>query len=263
MSGIAAWLAESLALQSVYERRKERGSEGRALVGPVPNEPVQFLEHGLKFTADVVKGQKTGFFLDQRDNRHLIRQLARGRSVLNLFAYTGSFTVHALAGGATETTTVDLSNTYCEWAERNLRLNGFEPGNKHQVIRADVLGWLEQAKGQFDLIVLDPPSFSSSKKMGRRFEVQRDHRWLVERTRELLSPTGVLYFSTNFLTFELDARFRDAQSLDSLPGDFRRTVQRCWRFVGPGGGAKAVDQTPAAPGRSQKHGDDQHPAKRR
>ena len=102
------------------------------------------------------------------------------------------------------------------------------------MIRDDVLGWLEDAREQFDLIVLDPPSFSSSKKkMGRRFEIQRDHRWLIEKTRSLLSEEGVLYFSTNFLQFELDPRLARGEALDSLPEDFRRAVHRAWRWVGP------------------------------
>jgi 23S rRNA G2069 N7-methylase RlmK/C1962 C5-methylase RlmI len=104
------------------------------------------------------------------------------------------------------------------------------------VIRDDVLAWLEAARGTFDLIVVDPPSFSSSKKMGRRFEVQRDHRWLIERARALLADDGVLYFSTNFLGFELDARVGGAEPIDSLPGDFRRSVHRAWRLPRTVGG---------------------------
>ena len=222
-------------------------------------------EHGLTFECNLSDYLDTGLFLDHRVTRARVRQEAKGKRFLNLFAYTGAFTVHALAGGAAETTTVDLSNTYCDWAERNLRLNGFEPGPRHRVIRADVLGWLEEVQGEFDLIVLDPPSFSTSrKKMGRRFEVQRDHRWLIERARALLSENGALYFSTNFLGFELDARFGNAEPVASLPGDFRRAVHRCWRFVGgPVGVADAVERSPAGPRRDQEHDDQQRPPKRR
>lgn len=228
-------------------------------------------EHGLTFECNLSDYLDTGLFLDHRVTRARVRQEAKGKRFLNLFAYTGAFTVHALAGGAAQTTTVDLSNTYCEWAERNFRLNGFVPGGQHRVIRADVLSWLEDAAvhperrgaGEFELIVLDPPSFSSSKKMGRRFEVQRDHRWLVDRARSLLSKGGVLYFSTNFLGFELDARFDDAEPVSSLPGDFRRSVHRCWRFVGPVGVADGVDGPPARPRGDHEHADQQHPPKRR
>lgn len=187
-------------------------------------------EHGLKFECNLSDYLDTGLFLDHRVTRARVRKEAQGKRFLNLFAYTGSFSVHALAGGASETTTVDLSNTYCEWAERNFALNGFSVGPKHRVLRDDVLAWVEAAKGEYDLIVLDPPSFSSSKKMGRRFEMQRDHRWLIERARGLLSKGGALYFSTNFLGFELDSRITGGERVKSLPEDFRREVQQTWRF---------------------------------
>ena len=160
--GIAAWLAETLTLTSVYERRKERGSEGRALVGPAPKEPVYFLEHGLKFTADVVKGQKTGFFLDQRDNRHAIRQLARGRSVLNLFAYTGGFSVAAGCGGARQVTTVDLAKPAIDVAVEHWRLNEL-PEAAHEAIATDAFEFLDGAarsRRRWDIVVVDPPSFA-------------------------------------------------------------------------------------------------------
>ncbi|MEW5738611.1 MAG: class I SAM-dependent methyltransferase [Myxococcota bacterium] len=190
-------------------------------------------ENGLTFECNLSDYLDTGLFLDHRNTRKRVRDEADGKRFLNLFAYTGSFTVYARAGGAAETTTVDLSNTYADWAERNFRHNGLEPGPRHRVVRADVLGWLETARGPYDLIVLDPPSFSSSKKMERRFEVQRDHRHLVGRVLELLAPGGTLYFSTNFLGFELDARLTPTEELTprSIPEDFRRTVHRCWRFV--------------------------------
>lgn len=191
---------------------------------------VQVQEHGVTFECNLGDFLDTGLFLDHRVTRARVQKEAKGRRFLNLFAYTGSFTVHARAGGARETTTVDLSNTYCEWAERNLSLNGFALTGPHRVVRSDVLAWLEDERGRYDLIVLDPPSFSTSKKMGRRFEVQRDHRHLVERALALLDPGGELYFSTNFMGFALDARLAPAEELSSLPEDFRRQVHRCWRF---------------------------------
>jgi 23S rRNA (cytosine1962-C5)-methyltransferase len=190
-------------------------------------------EHGLTFECNLSDYLDTGLFLDHRSTRERVLAEAKGKRFLNLFAYTGSFTVHARAGGAAETTSVDLSNTYGEWAERNLRHNGFEAGPKHRVLRADVLAWLEAERGQYDLIVLDPPSFSTSRKMGRRFEIQRDHRHLLEAVLERLTPGGTLYFSTNFLNFTLADRLPPAQELTprSIPEDFRRTVHRCWKFV--------------------------------
>jgi 23S rRNA (cytosine1962-C5)-methyltransferase len=197
--------------------------------------PVLVTEHGLTFECNLADYLDTGLFLDHRVTRERVMNEAAGTRFLNLFAYTGSFTVHARAGGAKATTTVDLSNTYCDWAERNLRHNGLAPSPAHQVLRADVLAWLEASpQGPlFDLAVVDPPTFSSSKKMGRRWEVQRDHRHLIEAVLARLAPGGALYFSTNFLNFELDARLPASTELTpkSIPEDFRRTVHRCWKFV--------------------------------
>jgi 23S rRNA (cytosine1962-C5)-methyltransferase len=185
-------------------------------------------ENGLRFEVNLSDYLDTGLFLDHRDTRARVRDEVKGKHVLNLFAYTGAFTVYAAAGAATSTTSVDLSRAYCDWAKRNLKLNGLN-GN---VICADVLQWLEDAKGPFDLIVLDPPSFSTSKRMGRSFEVQRDHVWLLERTRSLLHPQGTLYFSTNFRGFELDASVEGAVELTprSLADDFRPGSHRLFRF---------------------------------
>lgn len=160
--GMAAWLAEELTLTSIYERRKERGSEGRALIGSTPTEPVHFLEHGLKFTADVVRGQKTGFFLDQRDNRNMVRQLARDRSLLNLFAYTGGFSVAAGCGGATQVTTVDLAKPAMDAAVEHWRLNEL-PECIHEPIATDAFEFLDEAarrKRRWEIVVVDPPSFA-------------------------------------------------------------------------------------------------------
>lgn len=159
---IAVWLAESLSLDCVYERRKERGSEGRVLVGSIPQQPVSFVEHGLKFTADLVRGQKTGFFLDQRENRHAIRHLARGRSVLNLFAYTGGFSVAAGCGGATHVTTVDLAKPAVDAAVDHWRLNEL-PESTHEALAADAFVFLEEAareRRRWEIVVVDPPSFA-------------------------------------------------------------------------------------------------------
>ncbi|PVV09583.1 MAG: oxidoreductase [gamma proteobacterium symbiont of Ctena orbiculata] len=195
-------------------------------------------EGGLKFEIDLYSYLDTGLFLDHRETRDLIRRRAEGRRMLNLFAYTGSFSVYAAAGGALATTSVDLSNTYQAWTRRNLILNGFS-GDEHQLQRADVFDYLERAVRErrlFGLIVLDPPSFSNSKKMQEILDVQRDHRQLIEACLKLLTPSGELYFSTNKRRFKID------QGLESLPGceeitrqtlpdDFKRhPAHRCWIF---------------------------------
>jgi 23S rRNA (cytosine1962-C5)-methyltransferase len=217
---------------------------GQAQYGRVgaQGEVVLVKEAGLTLECNLSDYLDTGLFLDHRTTRQRVGQEAAGRRVLNLFSYTGAFTVHAAAGGAASTTSVDLSPAYCAWAERNLAHNGLGGDRRrHQVLAADVLVWLESASATsasaratkpFDLAVVDPPTFSASRKMGRRFEVQRDHRHLVERVLELIAPGGTLYFSTNYLGFELDPRLEPAEELTprSIPEDFRRTVHRCWRF---------------------------------
>lgn len=194
-------------------------------------------EHGLTFECNLSDYLDTGLFLDHRVTRARVKRESKGARFLNLFSYTGAFTVHAAAGGAAETTSVDLSAAYSEWAARNLSLNGLEVGTRHRLVTADVLAWLETARGPYDLAVVDPPTFSASKKMGRRFEVQRDHRRLIDQARRLLSPGGTLYFSTNFLDFELDPAIDPKEELtpNSIPEDFRRTVHRCWRLINGSG----------------------------
>ncbi len=219
-----------LPASRVFTKTHERGGGQYERVAAA-SQLVVVHEHGLKFECNLSDYLDTGLFLDHRVTRARVRSEVAGKRFLNLFAYTGAFTVHALAGGAAQTTTVDMSTTYCDWAERNFRLNKYTTGTQHRVIRDDVLAWLSSARGPFDMIVIDPPSVSTSKKMGRRFDVQRDHRWLIDTARALLAPGGVLYFSTNLLTFKLDARVEGAQEQKSIPPDFRRAVQRTWRLT--------------------------------
>ncbi|TNF32225.1 MAG: class I SAM-dependent rRNA methyltransferase [Deltaproteobacteria bacterium] len=164
--GLAAHLAEQLGLSAVYQRHRTRGEPaGRPLVGPTPSAPVPFLEHGARFTADVVVGQKTGFFLDQRDNRARVARLARDRSVLNVFGYTGGFSIAAGRAGARQVTTVDLARPAVEAAEAHWRDNGLDPA-AHEGIAADAFDVLEGAargKRRWDLVILDPPAFAPSR----------------------------------------------------------------------------------------------------
>lgn len=197
-------------------------------------------EHGLKFEVNLSDYVDTGLFLDHRPTRQRLGAEAAGKRVLNLFAYTGAFTVHARAGGAVATTTVDLSNTYLDWATRNLALNGFVDEAKHRIEKADCLQWLEGAPGRgekFDLIICDPPTFSNSKAMQQAFRVDHDHPWLIGQCAKLLSPGGVLYFSTNFRGFRLTTdklpplKIEDISEA-SVPEDFRnRKIHQCWRMT--------------------------------
>ncbi|MBA1145859.1 bifunctional 23S rRNA (guanine(2069)-N(7))-methyltransferase RlmK/23S rRNA (guanine(2445)-N(2))-methyltransferase RlmL [Ectothiorhodospiraceae bacterium WFHF3C12] len=187
----------------------------------------------------------TGLFLDHRPIRRWLHDNADGMSVLNLFGYTGAATVQAALGGARSTLTVDLSKRYLDWAERNLRLNRI-PLQQHRLERADCLKWLaEQSRGRpanrFDLIFLDPPTFSTSKGMTGTLDTQRDHPTLIRQAMALLAPGGTLIFSTNARRFRLDEAISDAFRVEdvtawSIPEDFRRNqrIHRCFMVTHPG-----------------------------
>lgn len=198
-------------------------------------------EGGCKFWVNFEDYLDTGLFLDHRPIRSMIQQQARGKRFLNLFAYTGSATVHAAVGGAVSSVTVDMSNTYLDWAKRNFDLNGIR--GDHKLVRANCVQWLaEQAalkqKPQFDLIFLDPPTFSNSKKMDEAFDVQNDHVQLLKNAAALLAPGGVLYFSTNFRRFKMDKEALQDLNIEdisptTIPEDFARDpkIHYCWRIT--------------------------------
>lgn len=202
------------------------------------NQPFRVHEAGLAFEVDLQGYLDTGLFLDHRNTRALVRDRATGKLVLNLFSYTGSFSVYAAAGEAHAITSVDLSNTYQAWGRRNMHINGLD-STQHEFIRADVFAYLEQAireRKQFGLIVLDPPSFSNSKKMQATLDVQRDHPRLISACLSLLKQGGELFFSTNRRKFKLDADLigsRNGAEIThhTVPDDFRRhPTHRCWHF---------------------------------
>lgn len=184
-------------------------------------------EHGLKFLVNFADYLDTGLFLDHRITRRLVGEQAQGGDFLNLFAYTGTATVYAAQGGARSTTTVDMSKTYLDWAQRNMALNDYR-GVQHQFFQADCLQWLRDAAGnksRYGLIFLDPPSFSTSKRMSHTFDVQRDHVSLLQDTLRLLTPSGMLIFSNNLRKFRLDKEsLTDFEIEDisskTLPQDF-------------------------------------------
>jgi 23S rRNA (cytosine1962-C5)-methyltransferase len=162
-------------------------------------------ENGLKFIINLSDYLDTGLFLDHRLTRQMVRQQSAGKKVLNLFAYTGSFSVYAAAGGATEVVSIDLSKTYLGWAENNFTENGFIDKRKYSFIQADVLQYLKTIPaGYFDLVILDPPTFSNSKRMKDFLDIQRDHVLLINQCLSAIKKDGSLYFSTNFKKFVLD-----------------------------------------------------------
>lgn len=195
-------------------------------------------ENGLRFWVNLSDYLDTGLFLDHRDTRAMVRDMAAGKDVLNLFAYTGTFTVYAAAGGARSTTTVDMSHTYIKWAERNLLENGLQ-SPRHRFIATDAMAWLRDDDGnRYDIIVLDPPSFSNSKRMKSDFfDVQRDHPFLINRCMDRLRPGGKLFFSTNLRSFEfLPQQMQYPDYLDiskrTTPEDFRnRKPHFCFEFT--------------------------------
>ena len=197
-------------------------------------------EGGHRFEVDLNAYLDTGIFLDHRITRQMVGQMASGARFLNLFAYTGTATVHAAAGGARETVTVDLSQTYLDWARRNMRVNGFAR-KAHRFERADAMRWLERAAAQgerFDLVFCDPPTFSNSKsKSAGVFDVQRDHVELLRRAAAVLAPGGTIVFSCNLRSFKLDgAALADAGlhvrdiTAQTIPHDFERNpkIHRCY-----------------------------------
>jgi len=161
-AGLAEWISRELKLDCVYERRKEKDRGGQVLVGTAPQSPVPFIENGLNFTADIAHGQKTGFFLDQRDNRHIIRRMAMGKAVLNMFAYTGGFSIAAGRGGAAHVTSVDLAQPATDTASDHWRLNEL-PESRHDAVAADAFEYLSNAveiRRRWDIVIVDPPSFA-------------------------------------------------------------------------------------------------------
>ena len=218
------------------ERRRQKGKAqyGKQGAGGIFQ---QVDEKDCRFLVNFTDYIDTGLFLDQRIMRSMIRDLAGGKRFLNLFAYTGTATVYAAKGGAKSTTSVDASNVYLRWAKRNLALNGFGY-NRHLFQHADCLNWLETTKQKYDLIFLDPPTFSNSKKLKKIFDVQKDHVKLIRLVVMLLEKDGIILFSNNYRKFKMDLdglnEFQvEDLSRTTLPPDFERKPKshNCWRIT--------------------------------
>ncbi|TXH03821.1 MAG: bifunctional 23S rRNA (guanine(2069)-N(7))-methyltransferase RlmK/23S rRNA (guanine(2445)-N(2))-methyltransferase RlmL [Nevskiaceae bacterium] len=232
-----------------YKLRKSQKGSAQYQKQDEREEFLPVREHGVQLWVNFDDYLDTGLFLDHRPMRLRLQREAAGKRFLNLFCYTGTATVHAAAGGAVQTVSVDLSNTYLEWAQRNLVLNGFHPedrerrssqDNTHRLLRADCLAWLREQAAKvrppkFDLIFCDPPTFSNSKKMEGTLDTQRDHVELISLCARLLAPGGRLYFSTNRRGFKLDAaalaplRCKDITA-QTLGEDFKRPppIHKAW-----------------------------------
>ena len=207
-----------------YERMARKG------------EFMEVTEGQVKLLVNLTDYLDTGLFLDHRPLRLRIANEARGKRFLNLFCYTASATVHAAVAGARRTTSVDLSNTYLDWARRNLALNGLS--DLHQLVQDDVMAWLEQDRNEYDLIFIDPPTFSNSKRLDDVFDVQRDHVKLLDMAMVRLAPGGVAYFSNNFRRFRMAEEIIERYQVEEITAqtqdrDFQRNsrIHRAWRLT--------------------------------
>lgn len=237
MEGIVFVTGFSIENIRLKRRERQKGLQQYEKTGK-SSEDFIICENGRRFWVNLDKYLDTGLFLDHRNTRKKVGETAQGKRFLNLFSYTGSFTVYAATGGAISSETVDLSNTYLDWAKRNFALNQVDE-TQHKIIRADVFQYLQTAQQeakQFDLIVMDPPSFSNSKKMLDILDIQRDHVKLIDGAMNLLDKNGLMYFSNNLRNFELSPeigekyRVKDV-SKQSVPDDFRnKKIHQCWEI---------------------------------
>lgn len=220
----------------VYWRTRARSKETRQY--EKRGESQEFFtvtEYGVKFWVNLVDYLDTGLFLDHRETRQLVAAQAKGKRLLNLFAYTGSFSVQAAMAGAAFTKSIDMSNTYCAWARDNFDLNGLLP-KANEIIRADCLKFLEEERSRYDLIVIDPPTISRSKKMDQLFDIQIDYIQLILSCLKLLSTDGTLFFSTNSRNFKFDAAPFGSYAIEdisakTIPLDFHDPkIHRCWKI---------------------------------
>tara|TARA_R110000787_G_scaffold49871_2_gene119332 strand:- start:1125 stop:3278 length:2154 start_codon:yes stop_codon:yes gene_type:complete len=223
------------------ERRRQKGDNQyqRQPSGSSHNAVQVVTEGAARFEVNLSDYLDTGLFLDHRPVRRMIGAMARGKRVLNLFCYTAAASVHAALGGATSSLSIDMSNSYLEWAGRNFALNGLDL-KQHQLLRADCLEWLEREQGAFDLVFLDPPTFSNSKKMEQVLDIQRDHGTLIGHAMAVLAPGGTLVFSNNFRKFSMDQAVLQNWQVESITEqtfdpDFQRDqkLHNCWLIRHP------------------------------
>jgi 23S rRNA (cytosine1962-C5)-methyltransferase len=243
------WLNQSLGVigtvtgvpdEKIYlkQRKRKTGRQDQYQKTGAEMEFFTVQESGLKFKVNLSDYLDTGLFLDHRITRQMVREQAAGKTVLNLFCYTASFSVYAAAGGATKVTSVDLSKTYLAWAEDNFKLNELLLPGKHTFVHADVLQYLNELQPEsFDNIILDPPTFSNSKRMEDFLDIQRDHPVLINKCLQLMKPGGIMYFSTNFRKFQLAVTDIIASNITDItkittPFDFEGKLSRyCYKIL--------------------------------
>jgi 23S rRNA (cytosine1962-C5)-methyltransferase len=229
LSGITGIPEERINLRT---RQRKEGREGQYEKREGSGEFFTVEENGLKFLVNLRDYLDTGLFLDHRLTRQRVSEESNKKTVLNLFCYTGSFSVYAANGGAVSVTSVDLSKTYLKWAEQNMQLNGFQDQGKYAYKHADVKQYLEGLKKNiFDLVVMDPPTFSNSKRMKEILDIQRDHVELLNKTLDTMKAGGRLYFSNNLRSFRLDTGLIQASDIRDItrattPFDFQGKLHR-------------------------------------
>jgi 23S rRNA (cytosine1962-C5)-methyltransferase len=244
-----AWLEECVAViagllqvkdENIYIKQRRRKANRQEQYEKVDDQKAFFtvLENGHKFLINLTDYLDTGLFLDHRTTRQMVEKECAGKRVLNLFAYTGSFSVYAAAGNAKTVTTIDLSKTYLSWAEDNFTINLLKDAERFQFIHADVKQYLKTlAPNSFDLVVIDPPTFSNSKRMKDILDIQRDHVALLNDVLAATVTGGTVYFSTNYTKFIIDTAAINATEIRDItkattPFDFEGKLKRwCYKLV--------------------------------
>jgi 23S rRNA (cytosine1962-C5)-methyltransferase len=234
-------ITEVLQLQpeNIFLKLRQRKESRQGQYQKFNQQKAEFMveENGLKFIVNLSDYLDTGLFLDHRITRQMVREVSAQKKVLNLFCYTGSFSVYAAAGEASKVVSVDLSKTYLDWADRNMRAN-FPAFKNHELVQADVKQFLKTLRADsFDLIVMDPPTFSNSKRMEDFLDIQRDHVELINDCLNALSDNGVLFFSTNFTKFQMDEKNLKSSAIKDItkattPFDFTGKLKRqCFKIT--------------------------------
>lgn len=224
-----------MPVDSIFMKVRQRKAGRQGQYEKFGEEKVERIvpEDGLNFIINLTDYLDTGLFLDHRITRNMVREECKGKRVLNLFCYTGSFSVYAAHGGAASVTSVDLSKTYINWAKRNMQYNKLYNEDKHEFVNADVMEVIKDLPADtFDIIVCDPPTFSNSKRMDETFDVQRDHVSLIKRLLKSCRDGGKIYFSNNYRNFVLDKDSIPTPYIKDItaattPFDFQGKLHRC------------------------------------
>ncbi len=220
--------------QIIFKRReRQKGERQYEVIDRRADDFMVVNEGKLKFEVNLRKYLDTGLFLDHRPLRRELLKISDDKKVLNLFCYTGSLSIAAAAGGASLVTSIDMSRTYLDWTLRNFKLNQLSSGH-HEFIQADILTWLkEEIEESWDIIILDPPSFSNSKRMDDVLDIERDHVFLIKECMKRLSHSGVLFFSTNKRKFKIDSLPFKVKEIShwTIPMDFKDTgIHKAWEI---------------------------------